>query len=60
MPAETLDARQFLVGQVESRRRANQGRLGLDEVRALDRIEGLVLLNVGAKFNAACLMMVPW
>jgi len=49
--AKTLDTRQFFIGQFESRRRANQVRLRLNEVGALDGVEGLVFLNPGAKFR---------
>src|SRR5208337_2657216 len=47
---KSLDARQFLVGQVVCRRRANQIRLSLDEVGTFNGIEGLFLLYLGAKF----------
>ena len=49
--AKTLDPRQFLVGQIEGRRRADQVRLRLDKVGTFNCVERLVLLNPGAKIH---------
>ena len=45
-PAESFCPRQFLAGQIERRRGANQGRFGLNEIGTFDRIKRLALLDV--------------
>ena len=48
---KSLDSLQFLFGQFELRRRADQRRFGLDQVGAFDRVKRLVLFHLTAELR---------